>query len=200
MEKLESARSLFSRKANQAALLVIDVQAGLFSANPAPFEATEVIQRINSVMAKARSAGVRSFFVQHDGSLEDRLVPFSESWRLHGDLQKEPGDPVIRKTMGDAFYGTTLEQDLRSSEIRSVVLMGYATEFCIDATLRAAVSREFEVFIISDAHTTNDAPMLNAWAIRHYFNWVWSETPSPRGIHLLPAAEVRFSTLGLRKE
>jgi nicotinamidase-related amidase len=48
------------------AVLIIDVQVGLFRTKPPPFEAAEVISRINSVTAKARAARALVIFVQHD--------------------------------------------------------------------------------------------------------------------------------------
>jgi nicotinamidase-related amidase len=184
-----------SLPAHRLAVLIIDVQAGLFRTMPPPFEACEVIDRINSVSAKARAARVPIMFLQHDGPADgDWLVPFSPGWQLDPELQHKPGDFVIRKTTGDAFYGTDLEKKLRSGGIQSLVLMGYATDFCVDSTLRNAVSKDFEVFVISDAHTTNDAPGLKAALIRQHFNWIWAEGPSSRGIHLIEAEKVSFST------
>jgi|SRR6516225_5193187 nicotinamidase-related amidase len=184
----------------QSAVVVVDVQVGLFCTNPAPFEAGAVIRRINSVTAKARAAFVPVIFVQNDGPPEgDWLVPYSHGWQLHPDLSKEPGELIIRKTTPDAFYGTTLEQTLRSRRIQSLVLLGYATDFCIDSTLRNAASKEFEVFVISDAHTTNDTPTLNASLIRRHFNWIWSDSSSSRGIHVLKADELIFGEPGEAK-
>jgi nicotinamidase-related amidase len=175
------------------AVLVIDVQVGLFCTDPPPFDADEVICRINSVTAKARAARVPVIFVQNDGPPAGNwLVPHTQDWQLHPDLVRDPGELVIRKTAGDAFYGTVLEKALRAREIQSLILTGYATDFCIDSTLRNAVSKEFEIFIVSDAHTTNDTPALSASLIRNHFNWVWSDIISPRGIQLISASDLVF--------
>jgi nicotinamidase-related amidase len=177
----------------QAAVLIIDVQVGLFCTTPPPFEASEVIARINSVVSKARAAGVPVIFVQNDGPPQGNwLVPNTADWQLHSELDRHENDAIIRKTTGDAFYCSDLERTLRESGTQELVLMGYATDFCIDSTLRNAASKEFELFVISDGHTTNDAPMLKAHLIRDYFNWVWSDSLSPFGIHLLTAAEIQF--------
>ena len=113
----------------QTAVLVIDVQTGLFCVDPAPFEAEAVVARINAVTAAARQAGSPVIFIQHDGEPggED-VVPFTEGWKLHPKLEVCPGELVIRKTTCDAFYGTPLEAELRSRGISTLVLMGYATE------------------------------------------------------------------------
>ena len=75
------------------ALIVIDVQRGLFE--PAPADADAVIERINALSAKARQAGAPVIFVQHERAGD--LMPDSEAWALHPALALEPGDHRIRK-------------------------------------------------------------------------------------------------------
>ncbi len=172
---------------------MIDVQTGLFCAEPAPFEAEAVVARINAVTAKARQAGAPVIFIQHDGEPggED-VVPFTEGWKLHPELEVRPGDLVIRKTTCDAFYGTTLEAELRSRGITTLLLMGYATDFCVDATLRSAASKDFGVIVVADAHTTSDNPVLKADVVRQHHNWAWANAITKRGVTVLKASEVRF--------
>ena len=177
------------------AVLVIDVQTGLFRAEPAAFEAEAVIARINGVTAKARKAGASVFFIQHDGEPNgDYLVPFTEGWKLHPDLVVRPGEPVIRKTTCDAFYGTALETELRALGITTLLLMGYATDFCVDTTLRNAVSKDFGIIVVADAHTTADNPVLKADLVRQHHNWAWGNCISRRAVTVLKAAEVNFGT------
>ena len=143
--------------------------------------------------AKARTAGAPVIFIQHDGEPggED-VAPFTEGWKLHPDLQVRPEDLVIRKTTCDAFYGTSLEAELRSRGITTLLLMGYATDFCVDATLRSAASKDFEVVVVADAHTASDNPVLKAEAVRQHHNWAWANAITRRGVTVLKAGEVSF--------
>jgi len=176
------------------ALVVVDVQMGLFCSSRPPFEAGAVLTRINAATAQARAAAVPVIFIQHDGPADgDWLVPLTVDWQLHPDLQIEPSDLVIRKTAGDAFYATTLERELRSRKVQTIVLLGYATDFCIDATVRNAASKDFEVIVVADAHTADNSPMLEAQQIREYFNWLWANSPSRMGIHVVPSGQLDFS-------
>jgi len=180
---------------DHTAVLVIDVQTGLFCAEPAPFEAEAVVARINAVTAKARKAGLPVIFIQHDGEPggED-VVPFTEGWKLHPELEVHPGDLIIRKTTCDAFYGTALEAELGSRGITTLLLMGYATDFCVDATLRSAASKDFSIIVVADAHTTSDNPVLKTEVVRQHHNWAWANAITKRGVTVLKASEVRFST------
>jgi nicotinamidase-related amidase len=177
------------------AVLVIDVQRGLFCTKPAPFQAEEVVRRINAITAQARRAGAPVIFIQHDGKAggED-VVPFTEGWKLHPELVVRPRDLVIRKTTCDAFYGTVLEVKLRSRGIDTLLLTGYATDFCVDATLRSAASKDFAVIVIADAHTTSDNPVLKAEVVRRHHNWAWANAITKRGVAVLKTKEVSLSS------
>jgi nicotinamidase-related amidase len=177
----------------RAALVVIDVQAGLFDGKPPAFEGEAVITRINEATAKARAAGAPVFLIQQDGDPgSDYLVPFSDGWKLHPRLVIRPGDVVIRKTTCDSFYRTSLESELRARGVTTLVLMGYATDFCVDTTLRNAVSKEYGIIVVADAHTTSDSPVLKADQIRQHHNWAWANCISTRGVTVLQASELRF--------
>jgi nicotinamidase-related amidase len=176
------------------AVLVIDVQAGLFGSKPPPLEADAVLGRINEVTTKARAAGVPVILIQQDGDPKgDWLVPLSDDWRLHPKLKVEHGDLIIRKTTCDAFYRTSLESELRARQITTLVLTGAATDFCVDATLRNALSKEFAVIVVADAHTTSDSPMLKADLIRQHHNWAWAESISATGVTIVPATALVFT-------
>jgi nicotinamidase-related amidase len=178
---------------NHTAVLVVDVQAGLFCAEPAPFEAAAVVCRINAVTAQARQAGAPVIFIQHDGEPDsENVVPFTEGWKLHPDLQVRPGELVLRKTTCDAFYGTALESELRTRGITTLLLMGYATDFCVDTTLRSAASKDFAVIVVADAHTTSENPVLSAELVRQHHNWAWANSITRKGVTVLKAAEVHF--------
>jgi nicotinamidase-related amidase len=184
-----------ARVPDHTAVLVIDVQRGLFCTRPAPCEAEAVVARINAVIEKARQAGAPVVFIQHDGEPggED-VVPFTEGWKLHPKLEVRPGELVIRKTTCDAFYGTSLEAELRGCGISTLLLMGYATDFCVDATLRSAASKDFGVIVVADAHTTSDNPVMKVDLVRRHHNWAWANSITRRGVIVLQASEVFFGT------
>jgi nicotinamidase-related amidase len=180
---------------DRTAVLAIDVQRGLFCAEPPPFEAEAVVARINAVTANARAAGAPVIFIQHDGEPggED-VAPFTEGWKLHPDLDVHPGDLVIHKTTCDAFYRTSLETELQSLGIKTLLLTGYATDFCVDTTLRRAASQDYHIIVVADAHTTSDNPVLKAEQVREHHNWAWANCITSKGVTVLRAAEVSFRT------
>ena len=174
------------------ALVVIDVQAGLFAVTPGPFDASGVLARINDLSTRARAAGCPVIFIQHDGAAEG-LEPGSPGWQLDPALVREPTDLVIRKTACDAFYRSALGETLARAGVRAVVVTGYATEFCVETTVRRAASEGFDVVLVSDAHTTCDRPVLPARQVIAHHNWVLANLVQPDNpVQVRPAREVEF--------
>lgn len=149
------------------ALLVIDVQQALF--DPPPFEAREVIERINALAAQFRAQGRPVFLVQHE-TTRGALQAGTPGWAFATGLHQAPGDFVIAKTTPDSFLRTTLEDQLRARGVRHVAVCGYASEFCVDTTVRRSAALGFEVTLAADAHTTHDKPHATAEAIRAHEN------------------------------
>lgn len=179
-----------------SALLVVDLQCGLFETKPPPFDAAAVIRNIDGLARRCRASAVHVVYIQNDGSPEENLVPMTAGWRLLPELQVLPQDLVIRKTTCDAFYQTSLESELRARAVQNLVITGYATDFCIDSTVRNAVSRGFNVLVPADAHTTNDNPVLKASQIRQHHNWVWANCTAHPPIKVVPVSEVEFRRAG----
>ena len=96
----------------KTALLVIDVQRGLFDPAPRPFEADEVVRRINALTQRARAAGVAVAFIQHERAT-GMLTFGSESWQLAQDLTALPEDELARKE--------TAYRNRRSDDIEETV-------------------------------------------------------------------------------
>ena len=175
----------------RTAVLVVDVQIGVFEANPAPLDKAHVLERINQVTAAARAVAAPVIFLQHDGDPGTQwLTAFTDEWKLDPSLHIEDHDCVMRKTAWDGFYKTALEAYLRDKSIETLVIMGYATDFCVDTTVRSAASREFNVIVVAGAHTTKDRPVLAAKQIIAHHEWMWSNLICPKGVSLLSAAEV----------
>lgn len=173
------------------ALLVIDVQRGLFDPEPRPFEADAVIARINTLTARARAANVPVVLVQHESA---SLPVNSDAWQFAEPLHVASSDAVVRKTTPDAFLRTDLEELLDSWQIRQVVICGFACEFCIDTTTRRAAALGYGVTLAADAHTTHDKPHASAVAIRAHENATLSDLTSfGPAIAATPSADIVFA-------
>jgi len=151
------------------AVLVIDVQRGLFDKSPRPYLADEVIRNINRITEKARMSSTPVLFIQHE-QVSTVLEYDTEGWQLQSDLIISEHDIVVRKTTPDSFLETNLQETLKNIGVTNLFICGYASEFCVDTTIRRAGGLGYTVELISDAHTTHDKDHATAQQIREHHN------------------------------
>ncbi|MDD9972087.1 MAG: isochorismatase family protein [Myxococcales bacterium] len=170
------------------ALIIVDLQESSFR-DDRYHDQDAVIERIERLAKFVRSAGGAIVFVQHDGTEEEGLLPFTPGWQILASLTREERDLVVRKTTNDAFLGTSLDHRLRELGAARLIVCGWATDFCVDSTIRAAISRAYRVVVVSDGHTAADRPHLSAAGVVAYHNWLWPRLLTPADpVTVLPAA------------
>jgi len=147
------------------ALLVIDVQKGLVTG---AYNETAVLQAINVVISAVRAEGGLIIFVLHCHSAYEPMMKNAPGWQLHNSLDARDTDIRVEKEASDAFFETDLDAVLTKAEVEHVYVTGLQTEFCVDATCRAALSHGYNVTLISDGHTTGDAVLKAADTIAHH--------------------------------
>lgn len=151
-----------------AALLVVDVQHQ--AVQNGPYEVDAVMRNIASLIAACRSAGVDVIYVQHDGEPGSDEEPGSEGWEIHAAIRPEPGETVIRKRFNSAFRGTDLESHLTSAGVKTLILVGIQTEYCVDTTCRVAFEKGFRVVMPELTNTTFNNGDIPARQIYQLYN------------------------------
>jgi len=149
------------------ALLVIDVQQGLFEKSTSIYKAEQLLDNLNTLIGGARRAGVPVLFVQHAN--EGTLAEGSEAWRLHPRIQPLPTELIIHKRHGNAFEETVLQQELESRRVRTLVVAGLVTHGCVKATCLGALALEYRIILVSDGHSSfskQAAKLIEEWNLR----------------------------------
>lgn len=173
------------------ALLVIDFQKKLVDTEPLPGDIAMVSANINALMQRARQTGAAVVLIQHED--DTALVRGSDAWALSAALVTDPSDHLIDKRTPDSFLGTGLGALLAAHAVNRVVICGYASEFCVDTTVRRAAANGLTVTLAADAHTTHDKPHANAASIRAHHNATLSNIRSfgPK-ISAEPTSDITF--------
>jgi nicotinamidase-related amidase len=176
------------------ALLVIDVQQGIFAGREALPDWPQRFKRIQALIQRARGAEVPVIYVQHDGGAGHRLEPGSPGWSLDARLDVRPADPVIRKTAPDSFFETALQAALQAHNIDALAICGCWTNYCVDTTCRRAVSLGYKVQLAGDAHACCDSSALTGQQIIAHHNDILDGLSAGRAsLAVKPAAEIVFS-------
>jgi nicotinamidase-related amidase len=171
------------------ALIVVDMQVGLLS-GPPKHDLPGVIKRINLLSAWVRRRAGKVVWIQHRGPAGDDFEPGKPGWALLPELNRQPSDIVVEKTLNDAFAGTELPAILQRMAAGRLLITGWATDFCVDATVRSAVSRDHDVVVVADGHTVSDRPHLDAPGVRRHHNWIWRNLISHRSVRVVDTADL----------
>jgi nicotinamidase-related amidase len=148
--------------------------------------ARQIIPPVLKLLASARSAGIPVLFTRNthtaDGTIEgparralmkrSRHIQGDEGYELEGtpghellpELEPRPEERQIVKYRSSAFHGTPLDFALRGLGVETVVIVGLATEGCIESTVRDAVSYGYSPVVVEDA-VTSSSPELHESAM-----------------------------------
>jgi nicotinamidase-related amidase len=171
------------------AILIVDMQVGLLSGDP-KHDLAGVIDRINRLAAKVRAASGTVIFVQHSGGMGCDFEPHTPGWALLPDLHRDPTDIVVGKTLNDPFTGSELQARLETIAPDRVLITGWATDLCVDSTVRSAIANHHNVVVVSDGHTLSDRPHLDAISVIRHHHWVWNNLLTDRSIRVASADEL----------
>ena len=157
---------------DRTALLVYDMQVGIMSQIP---DAESIVARVKTVLETAREVGLRTYFVRHRslprnlmGRFQTRqalawqrtddpkeIAPWflrdAPSTQIVPELAPRESEAVFDKLSMSAFEGTPLHLALSDCDIRTLIIIGVATEIGIEPTARHAADLGYIPVLIEDA-------------------------------------------------
>lgn len=170
------------------ALLVLDVVNAIFEL-PVPLHDPDgFVERIRSLLERARAKQVPVFHLQILGREGSRFAPGGRGRELDARVAARAGEVILDKHEPDSFVGTPLAELLTErGGVDELVICGFASEACVDTTVRSAYAKGFRVVLASGAHTTTANPVLSAEQIVRHHDFVLA-----RFARVVPAAEIVF--------
>lgn len=151
------------------AILIIDVQQ-VYTNPDSPLYCRDngaVIDRINRIVAKGQAAGDVIVHIRHqhraDGTDAGHMFDFScdaqdlgfveGAEETRDDPRLHLPDQVLRVTKQrySSFVGTGLDERLRAMGVGRIVVTGFMTNFCCEATARHGHDLDFLVDLVLDA-------------------------------------------------
>lgn len=147
-----------------SALVLIDLQKGIAGGTKEPYPAADVVARGARLAAAFRRRGLPVVLVnvqgvppgRTEGSLSGGGTPPADWAELVPELDVQDSDILVTKQNWGAFYGTSLDLELRRRGVTQIVLGGIATRYGVESTARGAHERGYHVTIAEDACTDMD--------------------------------------------
>ena len=141
----------------KTALLVIDMQYNFNSV------AQPIADNVTSLIECFRANKGKILFTRHghrdpkaDGGMlgrwwGDLIRHGSEAWELIDEVHVQASDTIIDKNRYSAFFGTELDDLLKTAGVEDLIITGVLTNCCCETTARDAFMRDYRVFFVADA-------------------------------------------------
>lgn len=168
------------------ALVIVDVQQGMFTMPQKLYRGEETVERLGDVLQRARRNDVPIFHIRHEEPNGfERDAP---GWFHHPVVAPRDGETIIDKRRSSAFHDTDFHARLQAAGIDHLVICGAQTQYCVESTIRNAVTLGYRLTAIEDGHTTFDTELLTAPQIIAHHHMIWGG----RFAELRKAADIGF--------
>lgn len=139
---------------SDSALIIVDAQntyrsgiMGLTGVEPALDECARLL-------ARARALNVPVLHIQHDSGPGSPYDIRTEIGAIADKVAPRDNEPVIVKHFPNSFIDTDLDERLKASGRKNLVVVGFMTHMCINSTARGAFNLGYAVTVPAAATAT----------------------------------------------
>jgi nicotinamidase-related amidase len=141
-----------------AVVVVVDAQREYVDGKLPLAGVSAALAEIGRLLARARKAGTPIVHIQHRGRPGGAFGPDTAGYAIAADAAPAGDEPVVQKSLPNAFAGTELKATLEALGRKDLVLTGFMTHMCVEATARAAIDHGLRATVVAAATATRDLP------------------------------------------
>ncbi len=135
---------------DEAVLVIIDAQRE-YRGGKLPLDGIDAaLEALVALLARARAAGTPVIHVAHRGKPGEIFAP-GDGGAILEQATPLAGEPIVEKTLPNAFAGTDLLARVQATGRGKLILAGFMTHMCVDATARAALDLGMQATLVSEA-------------------------------------------------
>lgn len=145
---------------DESVLVLVDCQNEYVS-GALPLHGVEAaLSEVSVLLAAARKARAPIVHVVHKGRAGGPFDLNADGGAIAPQAAPLPGEPVVTKTLPNAFNAPEFAEVLRATGRRRLVVAGFQTHMCISATVRAGLDLGFWSTVVASACATRDLPSI----------------------------------------
>lgn len=149
-------------------LIVIDIQKGITDERLYDFDG--FINNVTNIIDAARKNGVELIYVQHDDGPGTGFSVGDKDFEIAEQVAPIAGEKIFVKEINSFFGNKELTEYLEKEDDKDVMIVGFQTNFCIDASVKSAFERGFRVIIPEGTNSTFDNGYMDAETTYRYYN------------------------------
>jgi nicotinamidase-related amidase len=111
-----------------------------------------------TLLRRARSAGIPIIHIKHDSGEGSPYDIRAEIGQIVDQVAPAGDEPVIVKQFPNSFIQTELDDRLKASSARNLVLAGFMTHMCVNSTARGAFNLGYAPTVVASATATRSLP------------------------------------------
>ena len=155
-------------------LIVIDMQKALL--DDELYNLNGLLDNVSKLIEAARANRVEVIYVQHDAGEGSGFSVGDEAFEIADEVAPQAGEKVFVKRASSSFTNREFATYLEKEEGDTLLIVGLQTNFCIDATVKSAFERGYDVFIPEGTNSTFDNDyMTGETTYNYYMNEVWPD-------------------------
>ena len=155
-------------------LIVIDMQKALL--DDELYNLNGLLNNVSKLIEAARANRVEVIYVQHDAGEGSGFSVGDEAFEIADEVAPQAGEKVFVKRASSSFTNREFAAYLEKEEGDTLLIVGLQTNFCIDATVKSAFERGYDVFIPEGTKSTFDNDyMTGETTYNYYMNEVWPD-------------------------
>ncbi len=142
---------------SDSVVLIIDAQREYVDGRLPLAGVGDALHQTARLLARARAAHAPVIHIQQVSKAGRGLFdPQGPYLAFAPEALPAAGETVVTKLLPNAFAGTTLDQVLKQTGRKNIIISGYMTHMCVSATARAAFDLGYKTTVIADACATRD--------------------------------------------
>ena len=143
---------------SQAAVVIIDAQHEYVDGKLPLVGVAAALKEIGELLKRARALQAPVIHIQHQGRPGGAFGPDTPGFEIAAPAAPAPGEAVVHKALPNAFASTDLASRLAALKKPNVILVGFMTHMCVEATARAAIDFGLKATVVASATATRDLP------------------------------------------
>ncbi len=149
-------------------LLVIDIQKGITDERLYAFDT--FIENTKKILETARKNRVEVLYIMHDDGPGSGFSVGDDDFEIAKEVTPNENEKIFVKTINSAFGNSVFAEYLESTGEKELMIVGLQTNFCIDATVKSAFERGYNVIIPHGTNSTFDNAFMDAKTTCQYYN------------------------------
>lgn len=149
-------------KLTDSVVIIVDAQKEYTEGILPLYEIDKSILALEKFLKRVRNLNIPIIHVVQVGAKGGKVCnPDGIYFEIIDPVKPIEGEIIIKKTLPSSFKNTELNEILKKTGKKDLVVTGYMTHMCLNSTVRDAVELGYRCTVVEELTTTRDLPDIS---------------------------------------